>query len=70
MYMLALDGVPDQVDCVSDEAETEGITMLLYMLCRETHPLVDDLLYLVRYNTREIGAHIDWMVESTLLPMN
>ena len=44
MYMLALDGVPDHVDCVSDEAETEGITMLLYMLCRETHPLVDDLL--------------------------
>ena len=44
--------------------------MLLYMLCRETHPLVDDLLYLVRYNTREIGAYIDWMVESTLLPMN
>ena len=52
MYMLASDGVPTHVDWVLVEASMDVLTALLATLWQGNHPLVSDLLSLVRHSTR------------------
>ena len=52
MHMLASYGAPNHVDWVLAEATTEGLVALLSTLFWEIHPLVTNLLYLVRHNAR------------------
>ena len=68
--MLASDGVPTHVDWVLAEASTEVLTALLATLWQDTHPLVADLLSMVRHSTRELWAQVDFAAEYELLPMN
>ena len=56
---LAIQSGPHHVNWVTSEAATEGVTSLLATLWLDTHPLVDDLLYLVCRNSRERQAILD-----------
>ena len=68
--MIAPDGASSHVNWVLIEAAMEGLTALFSNLWRETHSLFAGLLYLVRPNSREKWAWIDWSAEYVLIPMH
>ena len=52
------------------EMSVQGLTALLDIIWLETHPLVADLLYLMRHNTMDRRERAEWSAEYDMLPMH
>ena len=68
LHLLSVDTPPHlQLDWITAESRSEGLTNLLVILWSDLHPLSTDLLYLVRRNARELRALMNWVEEYTLM---
>ena len=61
---------PQHVDWVTVEAASKGLDDILSTLWYKMHPLVSDITSLVRHNTRERRARVEWEAEYDIIPMN
>ena len=68
--MFSLYRMPTHVDWVSTDISTEGLTALLTTVWQGTHLLMSELISLVRHNSWERRAHMDWAAEDSLLPIH
>ena len=68
VHLLSIYSAPHQVDWVTSESVSEGLTALLAMLWSKLHPLVADLLLLVCHNDREKCVLMDLVAK--YMPMN
>ena len=60
IYMLKSNNTVLNVNSVTVEAETEGLTVILVTLWHERNPLISYLFSLRQHNTQERQARIDW----------
>ena len=65
--LLTIDSSPLQVDWVMTEEFSEGLTVLLDTLWSDTHPLVADIISLLRQNAR---VRVDWAGKYDIVPMD
>ena len=70
IHMLDLYSAPTHIEWVSIDTSTYGLTAILITQWQDTHLLMAELISLVRHNSWERRAHVDWAAEDAFLPIH
>ena len=69
-YLIVIGIGPRHINWVTEEAAAKGLANLLSTLWSDTHTLVEELLSLMRHNSRERQARVDCAVEYEIVPIH